>query len=135
MTNLIGRPLIASVTAQRRERILQISRAQNVVRPAILELRSHQIRFRADAIRLGNVPWTVELFGETVKMDEEADYSTDVAVYTPNELSQWAQSLVDLAAAVDATKDKDAKRLLLKGMDGIAFLLDPPRGQLEEIRK
>ena len=38
-------------------------------------------------------------------------------------------------AAVDATKDKDAKRLLLKAMDGMAFLLDPPRGQLEEIKK
>ena len=67
-------------------------------------------------------------------MDEE-DYGADMAVYTPNELSQWAQSLVELAAAVDATKDKDAKRLLLKAMDGMAFLLDPPRGQLEEISK
>ena len=67
-------------------------------------------------------------------MDEE-DYSPDIAVYTPNELSQWAQSLVELAAAVDATKDKDAKKFLLKAMDGMAFLLDPPRGQLEEISK
>ena len=67
-------------------------------------------------------------------MDEE-DFSPEVAVYTPNELSQWAQSLVDLAAAVDATKDKDAKRYLIKAMDGLSFLLDPPRGQLEEIKK
>jgi hypothetical protein len=99
-----------------------------------LELRSHAIRYRAGDLRLGSAPWTVELSEGTAKMDDE-DYAPEVAVYTPNELSQWAQSLVDLAAAIDATKDKDAKRLLLKGMDGIAFLLDPPRGQLEEIKK
>lgn len=67
-------------------------------------------------------------------MDEE-DYGADSAVYVPNELSQWASSLVELATAVDVTKDKDAKRLLLQAMDGLAFCLNPPRGQLEEIKK
>lgn len=130
----IGHPPIESVIARRRQTISEISHALNAVKPVILELRSHAIRYRADDLHLGKRPWTVELFGETATMDEE-DYSPDIAVYTPNELSQWAQSLVELAAAVDATKDKDAKRYLIKAMDGLSFLLDPPRGQLEEIKK
>ena len=68
-------------------------------------------------------------------MDEEYDYNPEVAIYTPNELSQWATSMVELAAAVDATEDKAAKRLLLQAMDGLAFCMNPPRGQLEEIKK
>lgn len=129
-----GRSLMSNAIAARQVRMSEISHAQSAVRPVILELRSHAIRYRAGDLRLGSAPWTVELSEGTAKMDDE-DYAPEVAVYTPNELSQWAQSLVDLAAAIDATKDKDAKRLLLKGMDGIAFLLDPPRGQLEEIKK
>jgi len=129
-----GRSLMSNAIAARQVRMSEISHAQSAVRPVILELRSHAIRYRAGDLRLGSEPWTVELSEGTAKMDDE-DYAPEVAVYTPNELSQWAQSLVDLAAAIDATKDKDAKRLLLKGMDGIAFLLDPPRGQLEEIKK
>jgi hypothetical protein len=125
---------MSNAIAARQVRMSEISHAQSAVRPVILELRSHAIRYRAGDLRLGSAPWTVELSEGTARMDDE-DYAPEMAVYTPNELSQWAQSLVDLAAAIDATKDKDAKRLLLKGMDGIAFLLDPPRGQLEEIKK
>lgn len=134
MTSQTGLSLMSNAIAARQQRMLEISRAQSAVKPVILELRSHAIRYRAGDLRLGSAPWTVELSEGTAKMDEE-DYGTEMAVYTPNELSQWAQSLVELAAAVDATKDKDAKRLLLKAMDGMAFLLDPPRGQLEEIQK
>ena len=134
MTSQTGLSPMSNAIAARQQRMLEISRAQSAVKPVILELRSHAIRYRAGDLRLGSAPWTVELSEGTAKMDEE-DYGTEMAVYTPNELSQWAQSLVELAAAVDATKDKDAKRLLLKAMDGMAFLLDPPRGQLEEITK
>ena len=130
----IGHPPIESVIARRRQTISEISHALNAVKPVILELRSHAIRCRAGDLRLGSAPWTVELSEGTATMDDE-DYGTEMAVYTPNELSQWAQSLVELAAAVDATKDKDAKRYLIKAMDGLSFLLDPPRGQLEEIGK
>ena len=130
----IGHQPIANAIAARQLRMLEISRAQSAVKPVILELRSHAIRYRAGDLRLGSAPWTVELSEGTAKMDEE-DYGAEMAVYTPNELSQWAQSLVELAAAVDATKDKDAKRYLIKAMDGLSFLLDPPRGQLEEISK
>lgn len=134
MTSQTGLSPMSNAIAARQQRMLEISRAQSAVKPVILELRSHAIRYRAGDLRLGSAPWTVELSEGTVKMDDE-DYGAEMAVYTPNELSQWAQSLVELAAAVDATKDKDAKRLLLKAMDGMAFLLDPPRGQLEEIQK
>ncbi len=134
MTIQTGRSPMSNAIEQRQIRMLEILRAQNAVKPVILELRSHAIRYRGVDLRLGSAPWTVELSEGTAKMDEE-DYGADMAVYTPNELSQWAQSLVELAAAVDETKDKDAKRLLLKAMDGMAFLLDPPRGQLEEISK
>ena len=134
MTSQIGRSPMSNAIERRQIRMLEISRALSGVRPVILELRSHAIRYRGDDLRLGSGPWTVALSEGTATMDEE-DYGAEMAVYTPNELSQWAQSLVELAAAVDATKDKDAKRLLLKAMDGMAFLLDPPRGQLEEISK
>jgi len=130
----IGHQPIANAIAARQLRMWEISRAQNAVKPVILELRSHAIRYRAGDLRLGSAPWTVELSEGTVTMDDE-DFSPDVAVYAPNELSQWASSLVELAAAVDVTKDKDAKRYLIKAMDGLSFLLDPPRGQLEEIKK
>jgi len=123
-----------NVIGQRAARISEISRALNAVKPVILELRSHAIRYRAGDLRLGSAPWTVELSEGTAKMDED-DYSPDVAIYTPNELSQWATSMVELAAAVDATENKHAKRLLLQAMDGLAFCLNPPRGQLEEIKK
>lgn len=134
MTSQTGRSPMSNAIGRRQQRMSEISHALSVVRPVILELRSHAIRYRADDLRRGSGPWTVALSEGTATMDEE-DYGADMAVYTPNELSQWAQSLVELAAAVDATKDKDAKRLLLKAMDGMAFLLDPPRGQLEEISK
>lgn len=134
MTSQIGRSPMSNAIERRQIRMSEISRALSDVRPVILELRSHAIRYRAGDLRLGSGPWTVALSEGTATMDEE-DYGAEMAVYTPNELSQWAQSLVELAAAVDATKDKDAKRLLLKAMDGMAFLLDPPRGQLEEISK
>lgn len=134
MTSQTGLPPIENVILRRRQMISQISHALSAVRPVILELRSHAIRCRAGDLRLGSVPWTVELSEGTAKMDED-DYSPDVAIYTPNELSQWATSMVELAAAVDATENKDAKRLLLQAMDGLAFCLNPPRGQLEEIKK
>ena len=134
MTSQTGHSPMSNAIAARQLRMLEISRAQSVVKPVILELRSHAIRYRAGDLRLGSAPWTVELSEGTATMDDE-DYGTEMAVYTPNELSQWAQSLVELAAAVDATKDKDAKRYLIKAMDGLSFLLDPPRGQLEEIGK
>lgn len=130
----IGHPPMSNVIDRRQLRMQEISRALSAVRPVILELRSHAIRCRAGDLRLGSAPWTVELSEGTAKMDED-DYSPDVAIYTPNELSQWATSMVELAAAVDATENKDAKRLLLKAMDGLAFCLNPPRGQLEEIKK
>ena len=134
MTSQTGLSPMSNAIAARQQRMLEISRAQSAVKPVILELRSHAIRYRAGDLRLGSAPWTVELSEGTATMDDE-DFSPDVAVYAPNELSQWASSLVELAAAVDVTKDKDAKRYLIKAMDGLSFLLDPPRGQLEEIKK
>lgn len=134
MTSQTGRSPMSNAIEQRQIRMSAISHALNAVRPVILELRSHAIRYRADDLRLGSGQWTVALSEGTAKMDDE-DYQTDQAVYVPNELSQWASSMVELAAAIDATKDKDAKRLLLQAMDGLAFCLNPPRGQLEEIKK
>lgn len=132
--NQTGRWPIANAIAARQQRMLEISHALNAAKPVILELRSHAIRFRQGDLRRGSARWTVELSEGTATMDED-DFSPDVAIYTPNELSQWATSMVELAAAVDATENKDAKRLLLQAMDGLAFCLNPPRGQLEEIRK
>ena len=134
MMNPIGLSPMSNAIAARQRRMLEISRAQSAVKPVILELRSHALRYRAGVHRLGSAPWTVELSEGTATMDED-DYGPEVAIYTPNELSQWATSMVELAAAVDATEDKAAKRLLLQAMDGLAFCMNPPRGQLEEIKK
>lgn len=131
----IGHQPIANAIAARQLRMWEISRAQSAVKPVILELRSHAIRYRAGDLRLGSAPWTVELSEGTATMDDEENYVADPHAYMPNELSQWASSLAELAVSVDNTKDKDAKRYLLKAMDGLSFLLDPPRGQLEEIKK
>lgn len=134
MMRQTGRQPIANVIAARQLRMLEISRAQSAVKPVILELRSHGRLFRLEDLRRGRRQWMVELSEGTAKMDED-DYMPEVAIYTPNELSQWATSMVELAAAVDATENKEARRLLLKAMDGFAFCLNPPRGQLEEFKK
>ena len=134
MTSPTGHQPMSNAIEQKLIKMRETLRELSAARPAILELRNLAIRYRAENLRLGSGPWTVALSEGTATMDDE-DYGPDAAVYMPNELSQWATSMVELATAVDETKDKDAKRLLLQAMDGLAFCLNPPRGKLEEIKK
>lgn len=49
--------------------------------------------------------------------------------------AQFADALVDLARAVDVSRNDDARALLLKAMDSLVYQLNPPRGELKPVRK
>lgn len=55
-------------------------------------------------------------------------------VWRPDVVCQRADALRDLAAQVDATRDKDAKRILLKAMDRITDFLVEPKDNIVEMK-
>lgn len=63
---------------------------------------------------------------------EDDDIFDDV--WRPDVVCQRADALRDLAAQVDATRDKDAKRILLKAMDRIADFLVEPKDNITEVK-
>jgi hypothetical protein len=63
-------------------------------------------------------------------MDDEEDFIEETPPYQPSELAQMASSLVALSRAVDVSRDKHARSHLLTAMSGIAYMLNPPRGEL-----
>jgi hypothetical protein len=63
-------------------------------------------------------------------MEDEDDFIAEAAAYQPSELAQMASSLVALSRAVDQSRDKHARLHLLTAMSGIAYMLNPPRGEL-----
>jgi len=63
-------------------------------------------------------------------MDEEEDFIDEVPPFQPSELAQMASSLVALSRAVDNARDRHARAHLLTAMSGIAYMLNPPRGEL-----
>jgi len=65
-------------------------------------------------------------------MEDDDDVYDDV--WRPDTVCQRADALRDLAAQVDATRDKDAKRILLKAMDRIADFLVDPKDNVKELR-
>lgn len=50
------------------------------------------------------------------------------------EASQLCQSLIDLAAAVDITRDPEARAFLLQTMSAVAYALNPPKGEVREFK-
>lgn len=50
------------------------------------------------------------------------------------EASQLCQSLIDLAAAVDTTRDQEARTFLLQTMSAVAYALNPPKGDVREFK-
>lgn len=50
-----------------------------------------------------------------------------------DEVSQRGLALIEMAKAVDDTKDPRAKQILLKAMDAILRTISPPMGQLKVI--
>ena len=63
---------------------------------------------------------------------EDDDYDADV--WRPDTVCQRADALRDLAAQVDATKDKKARDILLKAMERIADFLVDPRDNVREVQ-
>lgn len=62
-------------------------------------------------------------------MDDEFE------LQTTDTMSERAQAMCRLAATVDATISPDARMLLLKAMDALLYTINPPRGELKEIKK
>lgn len=50
------------------------------------------------------------------------------------EAAQLCQSLIDLAAAVDVTRDPDARSYLLQTMSAVSYALNPPKGEVREFK-
>lgn len=63
-------------------------------------------------------------------MDDDELLLEEVPPYQPSELAQMASSLVALSRAVDNARDRHARAHLLTAMSGIAYMLNPPRGEL-----
>ncbi len=63
-------------------------------------------------------------------MDDDELLLEEVPPFQPSELAQMASSLVALSRAVDNARDRHARTHLLTAMSGIAYMLNPPRGEL-----
>jgi len=50
------------------------------------------------------------------------------------EASQLCASLIDLAAAVDVTRDPEARTFLLQTMSAVSYALNPPKGEVREFK-
>ncbi len=50
------------------------------------------------------------------------------------EAAQLCHALIDLAAAVDVTRDADARQYLLQTMSAVAYALNPPKGDVREFK-
>lgn len=51
------------------------------------------------------------------------------------EQAQLCDSMIALSRAVDLARDAEAKELLLKTMGAVLYSLNPPKGELRELRK
>jgi hypothetical protein len=50
------------------------------------------------------------------------------------EAAQLCYALISLAAAVDTTRDLDARNHLLQTMSAVAYALNPPKGEVREFK-
>lgn len=55
---------------------------------------------------------------------------TEQIVVEPGELSTLIQGAIALAYSIDKTEDDVAVELLTKALEGVVYLLNPPRGEL-----
>ena len=58
---------------------------------------------------------------------------SDQIIVEPGELATLIQGAIALAHSIDNTNDPVAAELLTQALDGVVFLLNPPRGQLHSI--
>jgi hypothetical protein len=64
--------------------------------------------------------------------DDGAAYET---IVVKCERSQLCDSLVQLAQSVDLCRDAEARAFLLQAMSSVAYQLNPPKGELRDIKK
>jgi len=52
-----------------------------------------------------------------------------------SERSQLCDSLIQLAQSVDLCRDVEARAFLLQAMSSVVYELNPPKGELRDIKK
>lgn len=65
----------------------------------------------------------------------EEDGATFEAVIVKCEKAQLCDSLVLLAQNIDVCRDPEARSHMLKAMSSIVYELNPPKGELRDIKK
>ena len=65
----------------------------------------------------------------------EEDGVTYETVVVKSERSQLCDSLIQLAHSVDLCRDAEARAFLLQAMSSVAYELNPPKGELRDIKK
>lgn len=66
-------------------------------------------------------------------MEEDGvEYET---IVLKSERSQLCDSLIQLAQSVDLCRDVEARSFLLQAMSSVVYELNPPKGELRDIKK
>jgi hypothetical protein len=65
----------------------------------------------------------------------EEDGVTYETIVVKSERSQLCDSLIQLAQSVDLCRDAEARAFLLQAMSSVAYELNPPKGELRDIKK
>jgi len=121
------------MTLEQAERLRQIIDLAQTRNPVFFEIKSRFGFVRRNLPRLK--PMTIELSEGTALVDEE-DYEDGAEVILQRDpIAQWISGQCELAERIDKTKDPEAKQILRDTMKGVKCLIDPPRGQVVEIKK
>lgn len=64
--------------------------------------------------------------------DDGVAYET---VVVKSEKAQLCDSLIELARSVDLCRDTEARAFLLQAMSSVVYELNPPKGELRDIKK
>jgi len=65
---------------------------------------------------------------------EEQDVVYETVV-VKSQRAQLCDSLIDLAKSVDLCRDLEARAFLLQAMSSVVYELNPPKGELRDIKK
>jgi hypothetical protein len=64
--------------------------------------------------------------------EDGVEYET---IVLKSERSQLCDSLIQLAQSVDLCRDVEARSFLLQAMSSVVYELNPPKGELRDIKK
>lgn len=63
------------------------------------------------------------------------DQDIQLEVFSPrSEISQLVTSLIELAMAIDVSRDPEARAFLVTAMSGITYMVNPPKGKIYDIK-